>query len=336
MRISIKSPDRDPSQRFDTRGFTLIEIMIAMVILSGLSLLTAQSIRSSVLNRDKINREIASDSAVRDVLRVMERDINVAFHHRDIFTAMINQIEREKRQPNRTGNQAPGTPTPTDPSAPQPTGGNPFADIANSQQQDAFVEKKPPPQLTAFHGEPDALHFTALANVRMQRDIQESDQAEVGYFLRNCKSREPRRGREGAASSSCLVRRLSPLIDDDVTKGGNEVILLENIVDFKLRYFGPDREDWVEQWKTGQNGDQISKENFPYAVEVTLAMHDTADPKSKKVAMTMVAPLRFPNNPPKENASGTQSPDAANGDANATTSTGNATGNPTTTPPAGP
>lgn len=293
-------------RRFGHSGFTLIEIMIAMVILSGLSLLTAQAIRNSTLNRDKINREIAADSAVRDVLRVMERDINVAFHHRDIFTSMLNQIEKDKRKAatksSATGNN--NNSSDTADSGGQST--DTTSATTPTEEPTSFEEKQPPKQLTAFFGEPEQLHFTALTNVRLQRDVQESDQAEVGYFLRDCKSREPRKGREATTTSRCLVRRLSPWIDDDVTKGGNEVVILEHIEEFKLRYFGPEREDWVEQWKTGENGDQISKENFPYAVEVAISAHDPTDPKSKKVAMTLVAPLRFPNNPPKPKNDQTQ------------------------------
>jgi hypothetical protein len=77
-------------------------------------------------------------------------------------------------------------------------------------------------------------------------------------------------------------------------------VLVENVQEFKLRYFGPQREDWIEVWKTGKNGDAISKENFPYAVEVSLSVHDKSDPKSKPVSMVVVAPIRFPNNPPKK------------------------------------
>jgi type II secretory pathway component PulJ len=265
--------------------------MIAITILAGLSLLTAQAIRSGTVSREKMNRQIRADAELRDVLRVMERDINVAFHHRDIFTTMLNEIEREKAQ---AASQAQPT------GQPGQQGQTPPPELNPLSAEGGVTEKKPPKQLTAFIGDKESLHFTALANIRLQRDIQEGDQAEVGYFLKACKSRAPREARRASATSQCLVRRLSPVIDEDVTTGGNEVVILENVQVFQLRYFGPEREDWVETWKTGENGDAISKENFPYAVEVSLEVHDKADPKAKKVSATMVAPLRFPNNPPKK------------------------------------
>jgi hypothetical protein len=161
-------------------------------------------------------------------------------------------------------------------------------------------QKPIPKNLTAFIADAESIHFTSLSNVRLYRDVPESEQMEVGYFTRQCRSRKPKKGQDSAGSSLCLVRRTSPNIDEDVTQGGTEVVLVENVQEFKLRYFGPQREDWIETWKTGKNGDAISKENFPYAVEISLAVHDKSDPKSKPVSMVLVAPIRFPNNPPKK------------------------------------
>lgn len=259
--------------RLNSRGFTLLEIMIAITILAGLSILTSEAIRNGLTSREKYSREIKETSQVRDVLRVMERDINMAFHHRDIFTTMMNEIQKER-------------------STPPPQGQPPQEGVSN--------QKPIPKNLTAFVGDSESLNFTTLSNIRMMKDVPESEQAEVGYYVRPCKGRKAKGGRLQITSSNCLVRRLSPNVDEDVTKGGNEIVILEHVQEFKLRYFGPDREDWVEQWKTGKNGDAISKENFPYAVEISLSAKDDQDPKSKTVSMLMVAPIRFPNNPPKK------------------------------------
>lgn len=281
--------------RHSQSGFTLVEIMVAITILAGLSLLTGQAIQSGVLGRERINREIMSESEVRDTLRVMERDINLAFHHRDVFTEMLNQIERDKAKAQaKAGNPPSGGATGGQGGA--TPGGNP--QVPSADQSGGAQERKPPKKLTHFLGEVESVHFTSLTNVRLRKDAQESDQAEVGYFLRDCRKRISRgEGASKARSSRCLVRRLSPYIDDDVAQGGNEVALLPNVKEFKLRYFGPGRDEWVNSWKTGDGGDALSKENFPYAVEVSIIVHDDTDPKSRRVAMTMVAPIQFPNNP---------------------------------------
>lgn len=263
----------------DNRGFTLLEIMIAIAILSGLALMTAEAIQNALANRSKFSKQIKDDALVRDVLRVIERDVALAFHHRDISTTMLNEIEQERLKK---------------------AGGQNLTPDQLQQLQNSGQVKQVPKNFTAFFGEEDSLHFTTLANVRTYQNSPESEQSEVGYSVRACRSRKPKAGRREATSSRCLFRRITPYLDDDVTKGGAEIVLVENVKEFKLRYFGPERDDWVPIWKTGRDGDAISKENFPLAVEVTLTVQDESDPKSKPVSMLLVAPVRFPNNPPKK------------------------------------
>jgi prepilin-type N-terminal cleavage/methylation domain-containing protein len=264
----------------NSSGFTLIELMVAMFILAGLSTLTGEAIKNAINSREKYNRQIRDIAQVRDALRVMDHDIELAFHHRDIFTTMMNDIRKKQ-----AGGGAPPPPGAT----PPPTEGQPGGD-----------QKPIPKNLTAFIGEKDSLNFTSLSNTRLYRDVPESEQMEVGYYIRECKSHRPGKGKTAEQSSRCLVRRTNPNIDEDVTQGGNEVVLIEHVSDFKLRYFGPQRDEWVDVWKTGKDGDAISKENFPYAVEVSISAHDENDPRSKPVSMVLVAPIRFPNNPPKQ------------------------------------
>lgn len=271
-------------------GFTLLEIMIAIVILSGLTLLTAQSIQNALANRTKFSVQMKEDAVVRDVLRVIERDVALAFHHRDFYTTMLNEINQGDKKPQTDIN---GNPIPP-PQQPPPG----FGAVGGGAS--ATAQKPIPKNLTAFIGDGESMHFTSLANVRTYLDSPESEQAEVGYSVRECKSRKPKPGRSDVTSSRCLVRRITPYLDEDVTKGGQEVVLIEHVKEFKIRYFGPDRDDWVPVWKTGRDGDSISKENFPLAVEVTLTVQDELDKKSKPVTMLLVAPIKFPNNPPKK------------------------------------
>ncbi|MBL7689855.1 MAG: prepilin-type N-terminal cleavage/methylation domain-containing protein, partial [Bdellovibrionaceae bacterium] len=47
-------------------GFTLIEIMVALVILAGLSVMIAQSIKTGLQSKAKIQLQIEEESALRD------------------------------------------------------------------------------------------------------------------------------------------------------------------------------------------------------------------------------------------------------------------------------
>ena len=148
--------------------------------------------------------------------------------------------------------------------------------------------------LTQFQGDTDHLHFTSLSHIRARKNSKLSHQSEVGYFLKDCKGRLDKK-----SSSQCLWRRISPIIDNRVEEGGREIVLLEHVTEFQLRYLGPEKEEgkaWVEKWKTGENADDLTRRKFPSAVEVTITLEDKRKEKDKKISMTTVAAIRFPNN----------------------------------------
>lgn len=263
-------------------GFTLIEIMIAMTILAVLTLLTARAMKAGISNKEKFEGDISREAAVRDAIRVMEHDINLAYHYRDTATDMVNQARAEAK--------GGGNPTPTpDPNGPPPvTTPNPLS---------PEEMMKPVPQWTGFYGEENSLYLTTTSNVRLTQDDPESDQAEIGYYTKSCKSLDGRNH-----TSTCLMRSVSPYIDADLDKGGKDTILLENVTAFKLRYIGPGFDEWQNRWVTKTEKQTQGSELFPYAVEIYLKTYDKENPKDKPFEMEAVAALRFPNNDPKKEA----------------------------------
>ena len=259
--------------RRSVSGFTLVEVMVALAILAVMTVFTAGAIQSAIRAREKIGGVITRESTVRDALRVIERDVNAAFHYRDISPETA-------AAPAAAPANSTGTAAAAPPPAPTPDPNRPAA-----------------VQLTQFVGEKDRLNFTALSHVRTQQDAAESDQEEVGYYTASCRTRSLK-----PVEVNCLWRRHALEIDNDVTKGGEAAVLVENVESFKLRYLGPKKEEWQEAWKTDVNGDDLTRDTFPYAVEVALKVLDKSDPNAKPVSMTMVAEIRFPNNavpPPK-------------------------------------
>ncbi len=74
-----------------------------------------------------------------------------------------------------------------------------------------------------------------------------------------------------------------------------------NVQEFKLRYLGPGKDgEWIDTWVTSEAGggvDDTTKNKFPFAVEITMAVRDpSAGEKDKVLRMTMVAAIRNPNN----------------------------------------
>ena len=265
------------------RGFTLIEVMIAVAILATLTMLVARSIQQGIAAKAKIQGQIDDISKMRDALRLMERDINLAYHHRD-FEKDLEETLKKKKNPN---------PTPSNPS------GNPFSPLTGQPTAPMTpdpVTPDPPREAprqdpsTHFVGTGEEMSFVTQNTARMVRNSRQADFIEVGYSLRNCKSAD------GSQNSNCLWRRSSNSVDKDVSKGGDEVVLLEDVTDFKLQYIGKGKQDWVTSWRSDEGGDAITKNNFPQAVEITLGVSKGPDGGRKTYKLTIVASVHFPNN----------------------------------------
>lgn len=269
----------------NNKGFTMIELMITVAILATLTVLTAQSITQAIKAKGKLQDQIDDVSRMRDAMRLVERDINLAYHYRDLEKEM-EQILKKKNSTNGGNNP------PVDPSViPDPN-----QDPNNRRE----VPRRDP--ATHFVGNGESLNLVTMNNARTTRNTAQADFLEVGYSVKDCKNL-----RNDSASSKCLWRRSTPYVDLDVTKGGDEVVLLENVSEFKLRYMGKGKQDWVTDWRTDAQGDGATKGKFPQAVEVSLTVEKKEKGKSKKYSMQAIVPIHFPNNPEEAaNAQGNQ------------------------------
>lgn len=297
-------------------GFTLIELMVALAILAGLSLLTTQAIRTAIQNRASISADLDRDARLADTLRIIKDDIAKAFHYRDFHVQSYNDAIHDLSGGTSgasgasTSAAAGASPTPA-PSASPVSTVSPSPTGSTAAAQPLPSPKPSPVDLTGFVGDKESLYFTALVNVRMTKDTPESDQAKVGYYLKSCHPH----GDPKLPESKCLMRVVSPWLDDDVTKveSDHESILVEHVQEFKLRYYGPGHDDPVDAWKTGKNGDEATREVFPYVVEVTLALQDKDNKRDKLVKATILAPLYFPNNAPSPTGSAAPGASPASG-----------------------
>ncbi|MFZ4402981.1 MAG: type II secretion system protein GspJ [Pseudobdellovibrionaceae bacterium] len=276
-------------------GFTLIEVLITITILSVLSLLISQSIQQAIRYKIKAQREIDEISRLRDALRLMERDVQLAYHYRDLEKEMEALVTKKPT----------AKPDPTNPNfTPQ------FPNAREAPRMDP---------VTHFIGQEDSLHFVTSNNSRTVRNSKQADFIEVGYSLKDCQSLG-----EGGGSSKCLWRRSSSIVDDDVTKGGEAVVLLENLKEFKLRYIGKGKQDWNKDWRTDDGGDGATKNNFPDAVEISITIDGKKiKGKNKTYQSQLVVPIHFPNN--KNN-------DDQEGGSNASASAAGATQDPPADP----
>lgn len=254
-------------------GFTLLEVILAITILSTLTILSTQVISRALKARTKIQAEVDDVSALRDSMRMIRTDINMAYHHRD-FEKEIQDLVTKSKVPPRAGVAAPPQPPPP----PRQT-------------------KRMDPT-TQFIGSDSEVDFVTMNGGRTISNITQADFVEVGYSLKSCSNLTTKQ------ASQCLYRRTQNLVDEDVKTGGNEIVMLENVTEFKLRYIGEGKQDWVSSWNSSSSSsDAGTKDLFPESVEISLSIEREIEKKPKTYSMQFVVPIHFPNNADKTSAS---------------------------------
>ncbi len=296
-------------------GFTLVETLIAITILAFLSVYTTQTIRSAIDNKDKTDAGFDGHSKTRDALKIMERDINLAYHFIDYHTQLYNLAQQERIQNKKDeiakskkggakkgGNSSGGGSGGGSNSGGSNTGSGGTSSNTSTALTPEEENFKPRPEKsnTHFIGEEKEIHFATLSFSQTRENKSQSDQGEVSYFIKNCSNRLKK-----DKKSKCLVRRTSHIIDEDPKTGGDETVLLENIDTFKMSYLGPETGDeWIKSWNTQNTGiSNTAKGRFPFAVLIELSMTIKAENKSQKdrtFNASTVAKLHFPNNQEKK------------------------------------
>ncbi len=132
----------------------------------------------------------------------------------------------------------------------------------------------------------DRVDFTAFAHRRVERDVRESDQAEVGYFV------VPDPDVDGKMD---LVRREQAPIDFDPKRGGVVNVLAEDVESFDLKYLDPLTGQWVESWDSTQLAQQLNRLPIEIRVELKLkSVKNTPEFKfTTKAILPITQPLRF-------------------------------------------
>lgn len=254
------------------KGFTLIEVILSMTILSSMMILVSISISRASKSKIKIQSEVESVSALRDAMRMIRTDINQAYNHYDYELEIIEQSKKKPLANIPVGQVVP----PATPVTATPT------------------QRKSP--ATRFVGGENTIDFITMNNGRMTANDVQADFIEVGYFLKNCKSYLGDGGRGDVAQNSqgtqCLFRRTQKIIDLDVTKGGVETMMLDHVTEFSLKYLVEGKLDWVKEWKSEKARYNV----IPDAVEVTLGIEKESEGKQKKYSIQYVVPVHFPNN----------------------------------------
>lgn len=137
-------------------------------------------------------------------------------------------------------------------------------------------------------GSSDRVDFTSFSHKRLQRNVHESDQNEVSYFM----ARDPER-----SDKYDLVRREQKEIDLDATKGGVIQVLCEDVTAFDVQYLEPFNDTWQDSWDSSQSSSTYTFNRLPLQVRIRLVLKggegDRLIRLSTKVPLGIQSPLTF-------------------------------------------
>lgn len=117
----------------------------------------------------------------------------------------------------------------------------------------------------------DRVDFTSVSHTRLYRDAKESDQNEISYFVTNHPTGE----------GKVLARRMQPRIDDKPQEGGRVEIMLEDVIEFDVRYLDPVNWEWQTSWDTQSGVGQMNR--LPAQVKITLTIPGINNPNRREV-----------------------------------------------------
>lgn len=105
----------------------------------------------------------------------------------------------------------------------------------------------------------DSIDFTSYSNRIRNKDAKESDQMEVGYYLK--------RDYEGKA---VLLKREKKRLDKNPMYGGKSYEITEDIVGLNFRYL--EKGAWYDSWDSRAKSPAVT----PEAVEITIIVKDNS------------------------------------------------------------
>jgi len=288
------------------KGFTLLELLIALTLMSVIGITATQMLRSTTTKTKKLTHGMNELNRLRAVLTVMRTDFLEAFNYRDLNIFLYNQAQKERAAgyDNRVTQWVAKY---NKDQKKQP----PLTEATLSPAEKSKMEQELGPKPTAteprverivtnFVADKEKVYFTSASGFRLRKANKVSELMEVGYYIQTCRSR-----RNQEIESDCLWRSISYNLDGDVTKDQEGTVLLENVKSFELDYLGYSQSqgevEWIESWDSSKISDQRYGELFPQGVRVKISVDFTQSKDGKKIktrSITGFFPIAFPNNKP--------------------------------------
>jgi prepilin-type N-terminal cleavage/methylation domain-containing protein len=277
-----------PPHRFSQGGFTLLEVLISVAILSAIAFMVYRISTKSFQIRQKVGDDGDFHNGIRMALGVLERDVSL------LYTPMVQVPEPARPGPAQqsapggaslAGGGPGGGASYETPSAEMAGPANPFdlirpmtpEEVAEAMGADAgrvssrfWLEAihRSGIRPSRFQGFETKMSFVTVSHIRMYKEALESDFARVEYLLEDDRSAGAEPG------TRVLIKKVTPNAFEDEEGGLNvrqklwrTYPLLSGIRDLTFRYYRKERNEWRTTW----DSDALdSKYRYPDVVEVEL------------------------------------------------------------------
>ncbi len=204
------------------RGFTLIEVLIAVTILAALTMLAWAGVSQIFQTQDVVSENQERYRMVRLGMNRMATEISMAY----------------LAGPDHGGEVIPGEESLFE---------------SDDEHRERQWRNRDPLQFGMI-GSVDQVDFTAFGHVRTLEDERASHHSQIGYFLE-------RGTNDDGQQVTRLMRRSNPNFDSDLDRGGVVYVMIPEVENIRFEYwdpgeteFGTDREvaqgRWITEWDT--------------------------------------------------------------------------------------
>lgn len=230
----MSGPSQRPRAR--SRGFTLLEMLVALAILASIGALLYRSLSTSFRAKAWVGEVNDRYHEGRQVMHRITSELRMAF--------LRFEVPEQLREEN-------------------------------------------PAVLTRFEGSEEKINFATTAHLRLVANAKESDQSEIGYFLKNSSRDSKYRGKT-------LFRRESKRVDDRYDKGGTIWPVVDGVKEFKLEYWDETKAIGDDAWQSDWDTQSEDQDLLPSRIRITLVL-DSGDERPDIRFVAQAAPrLRRP------------------------------------------
>jgi prepilin-type N-terminal cleavage/methylation domain-containing protein len=277
----------------NSKGFTLIEVMISLFVLVLIGVTTSKAVLDAAKLKEVLKDETEFSSEVRTSMTFIERDLNQIFNPRMLLPP--DQIQYDQfAQPTTNGNPA-GVGAPT---LLPPDQLNRFLRGYAFQSFNYWgaVYDQTGIRPSRFKGDESSFSFVAASHNRIYQQKKESIYAKIKYSL-SPQAQNPNLNKE----QNEKLKGLKSLIKTENTRAFeledpkeapyiNYYTVLNNIKNFRIGYFKRGEKDAVRTW----DSDAIETRGlFPEAVEIEVTLQA---PNDRTTDSKILFKLETPNN----------------------------------------